>query len=176
MPWPWRLDRMRAMVTQPEHEPAQIALRGVDRVAALTLGTWVAFVLLRVFQLARPSPYGYPFVEQLAWYFFHAVFYDILWSLPLLAPVALCYALWRRGAGRAYGLPLVAGIALKAVYLVLTLADHEAMRFMAVHMSLDLMRTYLGWDGLREMPALVSADKGGPAALAGQAGRKTRSD
>ena len=148
-------------VTQTSSEAPALTAQGIHRLAALCLGTWAIFVLLRVFQLARPSPYGYPFVEKFEWFFFHAVLYDILWSLPLLAPVALAYALWRRGQGWGYAAPLWAGVAVNAVYLVLTLVDHEYMRFMAIHVSIDLLRTYLGWEGVSELPALVSADKGG---------------
>ena len=138
----------------------------LHRALAMTFGMWIVFLVLRVFQLGRLAPYGNPFVEKFEWYIFHAIFYDILWSLPLLVPVLLTYALWRRPespkARWAYQVPFWTGALVGAFYLIMTVGDHEAMRFMAVHMTISFALTYIGPEAAGDLPSLLSSDRGGP--------------
>jgi len=130
---------------------------------AMTGAAWAVHVVLRCLELGRPTPFGTPFVEKFDWYIFHAVAYDILISLPLLLPLLLFYGLLKpvERPGALRRLPLWIGGGLYGLYLLFTVGDHELMRFMAVHGSLDMLATYFNAASMRDYPALVAADQGG---------------
>lgn len=135
---------------------------GFLRSAALVLAFWATHCVLRCFQLGRPTPYGAPFVEKFEWYIFHAISYDVLWTLPVAAPLLLFYGFARRERfGRVYGWPFRFAAVLHAAYLFLVVIDHELMRFMAVHGSLEHFQTYINLEVARDLPALVAQDRGG---------------
>lgn len=135
---------------------------GLLRAVALVLGFWATHFVLRCLQLGRPAPYGSPFVEKFDWYIFHAIAYDVLWSLPFVVPLLLFYALVPRSAlPRTYRVPWFVAAALHAGYLFFVVADHELMRFMSVHGSWDHFRTYLNLEVARDLPALIKEDAGG---------------
>jgi hypothetical protein len=110
---------------------------------AFLLAVWVTHAILRLFVLFRKDAFGFPFVGKPDWYIFHAVSIDALWialwSLPFLIVLILCGAAGWRRAGRTVFFLL--GL-LHAVVLVFTVADHETMRFMGMHLDLSLLSTY----------------------------------
>lgn len=134
------------------------------RALGTTFAAWLLHALLRTAQLARPTPFGHPFVEKFEWYFFHGAGYDILWSLPIFLPLVLFYLFvpepeaptWK------FKTPLWIAVLLYSPFFFLTVGDHELMRFMAVHGNISRMKTYLGVESIREMPSLLATDRGGP--------------
>ena len=128
----------------------------------LVLTYWLVHVLLRVLQLGRPAPYGGVFVEKFDWYFFHAVCYDALWSLPFVLPLLLYFSYRKpQTPPNQFDLGLqVSGIVLGLLTSFCAL-DHEMMRFLSVHGSLSQFRTYIGVETAMDLPALLSVDAGG---------------
>ncbi|MEE2645017.1 MAG: sulfatase-like hydrolase/transferase, partial [Myxococcota bacterium] len=94
------------------------------------------------------------------WYFFHGVAYDLLWSLPLLAPLLLLPLCTNRPRlGRAL---YFFSAALFMAGLTLSHIDHESMRFLAFHLSMSRLKTYGSPDAIMELPGLLAQDAGGP--------------
>lgn len=149
------------MKTAAKHWLDRIDPQMLRRALASAFACWIVHALLRLAQLIRPAPYGSPFVEKFEWYFFHAVAYDILWSLPFWLPCLLIYAALPAGRGRLYKLPLWITLGVQAVYMTFSALDHEMMRFLAVHGSLSQFKTYIGAETVSELPALISGDAGG---------------
>jgi sulfatase-like protein/putative metal-binding protein len=131
----------------------------------LLFAFWLVQAAMRALELGRPAPYGSPLVERFEWYYFHALAFDALWGLPLLAPLVALYLLVAPPRGRAgalYALPYRAAFALHLPLVLLILLDHEVMRYMGVHASPDFVRTYVGGETVRDLGALVNTDRGGP--------------
>jgi arylsulfatase A-like enzyme len=136
------------------------------RLLALMIAGWIAHAILRFAQLARPAPYGSPFVEKFEWYFFHALAYDWLWSLPFILPFLAYYGLRTRPSGPASA-PWPGGrgwrlaLGLQMAYIAVSSADLEVMRFLSLHLSVGYMRTYLGPAAVADLPAMLAGDAGG---------------
>ncbi len=131
----------------------------------LLFAFWLVQAALRALELGRPAPYGSPLVERFEWFYFHALAFDAIWGLPLLAPVLAFYLLRgppRGRPGRWFSLPFRAALALHLGLILLVLLDHEVMRYMGVHASPDFVRTYVGGETVRDLGALVNTDRGGP--------------
>ena len=123
---------------------------------------WLIHITLRVLQLGRTAPYGQPFVEKFDWYIFHAVCYDTLMHMPMLALVLvlLCmpYVYNKRSTRRG----VLAGFTLlMALWSSLSALDHEMMRFLSLHGSISQFQTYIGVETARDLPTLLSTDQGG---------------
>lgn len=127
----------------------------------LVYAIWTLHAILRAFQLLRVAPFGAPFVERFDWFFFHAVAYDILWSLPWIA-VLLLGELVFRSRPRAARVWLWSIAVLYALHLILVVSDQELMRYMAQHVSVSHLKTYVNSTSIRDIPSMVAADRGGP--------------
>jgi Sulfatase len=132
------------------------------RLAALA---WLAMTLQEVLLYARPDPYGEPYVGIWYGYLAYALAYNLLGVMLVSAPML---ALWLVRGGRRVPARLAAGIhglqlgALVAV-VVLDQIDNEVMRFMGVHLTYGLLRTYYrvnAWGG--DMYRIILGDRGGP--------------
>jgi hypothetical protein len=130
---------------------------------AYLLAVWMTHGALRLAVLLRNDAYGFPFVGKADWYIFHALAIDWLWilkwSLPVLALLVLFGAMGRRG-------PAKAAFVLLAVFhsllLLFTVADHETMRFLGMHLDLSLWSTYGNAASLREVARFVASDMSVP--------------
>ena len=132
------------------------------RLAALA---WLAMTLQEVLLYARPDPYGEPYVGIWYGYLAYALAYNLLGVMLVSAPML---ALWLVRGGRRVPARLAAGMhglqlgALVAV-VVLDQIDNEVMRFMGVHLTYGLLRTYYrvnAWGG--DMYRIILGDRGGP--------------
>jgi len=102
-------------------------------------------------------------VEKFEWYFFHAVSYDLLWSLPFILPFLAVYLVRKPqvAPSRWYGLPYGIAIGVQMLYIAASAADHEIMRFLALHLSVGYVRTYLGPAAVADLPDMLGSDAGG---------------
>ena len=129
--------------------------------AIMTTGVAIS-ALLRLLQLGRLAPYGEPFVEKLEWYFFHAIAYDALWTLPFFIPLLTFFWFYpKKHPGTAHRPWLKWVLFAQALLLCFNGVDHEMMRFLAVHGGLSQFRTYIGPDAILDLPDLLSKDAGG---------------
>ncbi len=130
---------------------------------AFLFSVWVTHAILRVFLIFRKDAFGSPFVGKPDWYIFHAFAIDawwiVLWSLPILILLLICgVAHWSKAARSFFW--LLGG--LHSVLLLCTVADHETMRFMGMHLDLSSISTYGNSAAIREVFTFVAADKSVP--------------
>ncbi len=113
-----------------------------------TLATWIAHIILRVLLLFRSNAYGFPFVSKPDWYIFHAVCLDFMWIVNSLVIFAIIGAVLQpilkkittKVSGHGIGLTLFC--IFHGVVLMLTIMDHELLRFMGCHLTFGLFNTY----------------------------------
>ncbi len=126
---------------------------------------WLAVdAALRALWLLRPDPFGQPLVGKVEWYLFHAIGFDAVQLLWLALPAALAVVVGRQAGrvqlgwriGRAWSL------AVGGLFCLLGLIDAEIMRFVGMHVSWSILRTYLNGAQVAELPHLLSRDAGGP--------------
>ena len=123
---------------------------------------WIANVLLRLVSLGRADAFGFPAVNKLEWYIFHAVAWDWLWYLPFFALLALPALLGDRVSERARLVWRRGLLALLCGILMLTLVDQEVYRFMAMHFDRNMMATYGNGSSVREMFHMLGGDRSVP--------------
>lgn len=127
---------------------------------AFLLAVWMTHGLLRLCVLFRKDAFGFPFVGKPDWYIFHAFCIDALWiagwSLPFLIVLMLCGMQGWQRLGRAVFILLGC---LHAVVLLFTVADHETMRFMGMHLDLSMISTYGNPAAAREVTKFVASDQ-----------------
>lgn len=132
-----------------------------NRTAALLLAAWGAHTVLRMALLFRDDGFGFPLVGKADWYIFHAIFVDLhwilLWSLPWVAALGVASRL-RRGGPRACGALFASLMAFHALVLLLTVVDHETLRFMGMHFDPGMMRTYGNTAATRDALGFILAD------------------
>jgi hypothetical protein len=133
---------------------------------SLAAAAWLAFALLECALFWRPTPYGAAYVSHWDRYLFHALFYDLLGVALLSAPFLVVWlALWRRPLVRRRWRALHGTqIALLSLSILFTQADHEAMRFMGVHLTRTFLTTYGGGlsGSLDTIWQSILSDAGGP--------------
>jgi membrane-anchored protein YejM (alkaline phosphatase superfamily) len=125
---------------------------------------WLAMTVQEILLFTRPTPYGGPYVEDPARYFPYALLYNLFGVMLVSTPFVLVWLLWRREvrgevARRIHYLQL--GLLLLTV--ALDHADNEVMRFMGIHLSLNLLHTYFkvnAWGS--DMLHIFLTDRGGP--------------
>lgn len=130
---------------------------------AYLLAVWATHALLRMALLFRKDAYGSPFVGKADWYIFHAMSIDWLWilkySLPFLLVLVVSGAVGWRRAGRIFFALLVL---LHSALLLFTVADHETLRFLGMHLDLSLWTTYGNAASLREVLSFLASDQSIP--------------
>jgi sulfatase-like protein len=126
---------------------------------------WLAMTLQEILLFGRTTPYGGPYVAEWARYFPYAVAYNLIGVMLVSAPAVVLWLLWR-------GRPVRGEVARRIHYtllglLMLTVAldqiDNEVMRFMGIHLSFNLVRTYFkvnAWGN--DMLHIFLTDRGGP--------------
>lgn len=130
----------------------------LNRAFALLLAVWGTHTILRLAVLLRPDGFGFPLVGKADWYVFHAIFIDLHWiflgSLPLLLALAAAARMLPRLCA-----PLLAllGVAHAGI-LLLTVIDHETLRFMGMHFDPGMMRTYGNGAATRDVLKFILAD------------------
>jgi len=141
---------------------------GRDRfLAALLLALLcLAFAaLLQILLYARPAPHGGPFLADWQRYFWLALYYEMLGVWLVSLPFFLVWlALFRRRPGaRGWAWLLGLQAALLSLYLLLSAADHELLRFLGVRLNFSFLQVYgepaLLADGM--FLDVVGADRGG---------------
>jgi len=134
-------------------------------VLGLVLLAWAAMAVLQLLLFLRPTPYGTPYVQLTRRYLPFAIAWD-LWAAVIPALPFLAFWTWRwneapsRAGSRRSHYVLLALLVLTAF---LDHADHEMMRFMGLHLSWSVIRTYGNvavWP--EDMYALFARDPGGP--------------
>lgn len=143
---------------QNKEQPASV----VHLYLSLLLASWFGHMILRVLQLARPAPYGPPFVEKFEWYYLHAISLDFLWSLPLFVPLFLAAFVLQRfdsiWQSRFWWIAQV----LVGLYMLISAWDHEMMRFLALHFTMSQILTYTNPEVTRDLAEFLTVDAGGP--------------
>jgi hypothetical protein len=132
------------------------------RLAALA---WLAMALQEVLLYARPDPYGEPYVRLWHGYFAYALAYNLLGVMLVSAPMLVLWLAW---GSRPVPARLAAGVhrlqlGALVVTVVLDQLDNEVMRFMGVHLTYGLLRTYyrvIAWGD--DMYRIILGDRGGP--------------
>jgi hypothetical protein len=132
------------------------------RLAALA---WLAMALQGVALYVRPDPFGHPYVALWPGYLAYTLVYDVLAVMIASAPALV---LWlacgtrpvpSRLAGWVHGVQL----GLLVVTVALDQLDNEVMRFMGVHLTIGLVRTYYRVDAWgADMYRILLDDRGGP--------------
>ncbi len=136
----------------------RIDVAGLRETFAVLWAFWLTHFALRLLSLGRADAFGFPAVNKLEWYVFHAAAFDWLWHLlpvGLLAVPALLAGrlpekllrFWRRAV-----------YVLLCAILLLTVVDQEVYRFMAMHFDRNMMATYGNGSSVREMFHMIGAD------------------
>jgi hypothetical protein len=126
---------------------------------------WLAMAVQELLLFARPTPYGGPYVDHWIAYFCYTLVYNLLGVMLVSAPFIV---LWLIRHGRSVS----SGSARKIHYVQLGLllltvaldhADNEVQRFMGIHLSVSLLRTYYkvnAWGS--DMGHIILTDRGVP--------------
>lgn len=154
----------------PRSKPAPASAQpstGADhasRALGLILLAWAVMGVQELCLFLRETPYGTPYVGRLSSFLPAALLWN-RWAalLPALPFLAFWYTRWTREvpagtARRAHA----ALLTLLALAIMLDHADNELMRFMGLHLSYSVVRTYgnvSAWSG--EMLELFRRDRGG---------------
>jgi arylsulfatase A-like enzyme len=146
--------------THLQHESHHLTV--ALRLAALA---WLAMALQELLLFARPNPYGESYVEFWWSYLAYALVYNLLGVMLVSAPAILFWLVWN---GRQLRPRLAENIhrlqlGLLIVTVVLDHLDNEVMRFMGIHLTYELVRTYFrvnAWG--RDMFQILLEDRGGP--------------
>ena len=133
----------------------------VAQLAAIALAQVAVSGLLRLAWLARPDPFGSALVGKLEWYWFHALALDS-WQACRVVCVGIVLCLI--GGQREVVITVVRRIVLGVLVLLtaLSVVDGAVMRFLGMHLSPALARTYASLASARELPGLLGKDAGGP--------------
>lgn len=130
----------------------------LNRAFALLLAVWTTHALLRMAVLFRKDGFGLPLVGKADWYIFHALFLDLHWIFLGSLPLLLALAGAARYAGRLCK-PIFALLAVAhGAILILTVVDHETLRFMGMHFDPGMMRTYGNSAATRDVMKFVLSD------------------
>ena len=131
----------------------------------LVLLAWLAMTGQELFLFLRGTPYGTPYVDQVGRYLPFAIIWNMWAALAPALPLFLWWlARWDRpvaaiAARRAQRVLLVALV----LATVLDQVDHELMRFMGLHLSVSVVRTYYNVSAwTQDMVELFLRDRGGP--------------
>jgi len=132
------------------------------RLAALA---WLAMALQEALLYLRPTPFGEPYVELWIPYLLYALVYNLLGVMLVTTPVMLVWLVWHSrsvGTGVATNMHRI-HLGLLILIVVLDHLDNEVMRFMGIHLTYGLVRTYFkvnAWgDDILE---IIRHDSGGP--------------
>jgi arylsulfatase A-like enzyme len=148
--------------------PSAVETRG-DRhltvALALAGAAWLALAIQEVLLFFRPTPYGGRYVDNVARYFPFALYYNVLGVLLVTAPAVLIWLIWYNRLVPARVARIVHSIQLGLLMLTVALdqIDNEVLRFMGIHLSRSLIRTYFrvnAWGN--EMGYAITGDRGGP--------------
>lgn len=134
----------------------------LNRAFALLLAVWGTHVLLRMAVLFRPDGFGLPLVGKADWYIFHAIFIDLHWIFIGSLPLLLLIVLAARAAGRLCAPLLVLLGVAHAGILLLTVVDHETLRFMGMHFDPGMFLTYGNGAATRDVLKFILADASVP--------------
>jgi hypothetical protein len=149
-------------MTSTEQPSASHHLTVALRLAALG---WLAMAVQEMLLFVRPNPYGEPYVGLWTGYLLYALAYNLLGVMGASAPSILFWLVrYRRPiapavARRIHQLQL----GLLLVTVVLDHLDNEVMRFMGIHLTYGLLRTYYkvnAWGD--DMGQIILGDRGGP--------------
>jgi hypothetical protein len=148
--------------------PSVVESRG-DRhlTVALALAglAWLALAVQEVILFLRPTPYGGRYVEDVLRYFPFALIYNLLGVLLVSAPAVLVWLVWYKRPVPARVAQIIHSVQLGILMLTVFLdqIDNEVLRFMGIHLSRSLIRTYFRVDAWgSEMGYAITGDRGGP--------------
>ncbi|HEX2249471.1 MAG TPA: sulfatase-like hydrolase/transferase [Gemmatimonadales bacterium] len=132
------------------------------RLAALA---WLAMAFQEVLLYTRPTPLGEPYVGRWIPYLLYALVYNLLGVMLVTTPVILLWLVWRNRSVRTGVATNIHWIHLGLLILVVVLdhLDNEIMRFMGIHLTYGLVRTYFNVSAWGEdILEIIRHDSGGP--------------
>ncbi len=142
---------------------------GASHHLTVTLGlaglAWLAMALQEVLLFLRPTPFGQSYIEDWVPYLVYALVYNLLGVMLVSAPVLLLWLVWHRRRVRAKVAENIHWVHLGLLLLTVMLdhGDNEVLRFMGIHLSYGLVRTYFkvnAWGD--DMLQIILTDRGGP--------------
>ncbi len=107
----------------------------------------IIHTVLRFYVLIRPTVYNSPFVSKFEWYFFHAIAIDFTWLFYLLLVLFFVASFFPKKYLKIKTVIFISQIVL----VILSLLDHEVMRHLNWHMSLNLFSTYTNSPSLNQV-------------------------
>lgn len=128
---------------------------------AWAFAAWLTHAVLRAAVLLRLDAFGQYLVGKPDWYIPHAVCIDARWIASLSIPFLAHVWFWetRHRPFARIGL-WVFGV-FHAVWLLVTVVDHEMLRFMGSHLTPSLMFTYGNTSAASHLGEMLANDKGG---------------
>jgi phosphoglycerol transferase MdoB-like AlkP superfamily enzyme len=132
---------------------------------ALAAAAWLILAIQEVLLFLRPTPYGGRYVDNVLRYFPFALYYNVLGVLLVSAPALVVWLVWYHRLVPAKVARIIHSIQLGLLMLTVALdqIDNEVLRFMGIHLSRSLLRTYFrvnAWGS--EMGYAITGDRGGP--------------
>lgn len=126
---------------------------------------WLALALQEVLLFTRPNPYGEPYVGLWKGYLSYALVYNLLGVMAASAPAVVFWLIRGNRPTRARTANAIHGLQLGLLILTVVLdqIDNEVMRFMGIHLTYGLLRTYYkvnAWGD--DMYHIILGDRGGP--------------
>lgn len=130
---------------------------------AMIWAFWGVHGVLRIFVLSRHNAFGLPFVSKFDWYIFHALAIDFLWLFPLAIPLfVLGFIARHTQKKRWFDFVFYGYFWLNMLLVILALIDHEVMRFMGMHLTPSLLKTYGNESAIREVLVMIMQDQSVP--------------
>ncbi len=125
---------------------------------------WICGLILTLFLFLRPTPYGPPYVLDLAHYLPHAIFYMTFGLTVIVTPFFLVSLLLKNdeeNSKRQRIFRIICAILL-TISLFYQHVDNEILRFCNMHITPDFIRTYLMSHGVPDsLWTLLEEDNGG---------------
>lgn len=105
---------------------------------------WLAMALQEVLLFGRPTPFGEPYIGVWQPYLLYALAYNLLGVMVVSMPAVLLWLIWYGRSVPTQWAQKVHWIYLSLLLLTVALdhIDNEVMRFMGIHLTYGLVRTY----------------------------------
>ena len=125
------------------------------RLVTALFAFWVLHIVLRALLLFRLDPYGTPFLNGPCGSMLYAVCADFSWLFLLTVPFfVLAWALSRRFRIRRWISSVY--FVVQCAFLIVTLLDHEMLRFMGCHLTPAFLCTYKDFFSCSEIAKWVA--------------------
>lgn len=152
-------------VRDPRSTPEYSGTQHLTVAIRVAIFAWLAMAVQELLLFLRPGPYGAPYVDVWKPYFVYALFYNLQGVMTVSAPFLLFWIVrgHRPTAPRTASILHRLQLVLLTITVVLDQLDNEVMRFMGIHLTYALVRTYYrvnAWGD--DMFQIIRGDRGGP--------------